>query len=155
MAIIYKYGEEPRSRRIGRAIIKGRPWTRTTDLADCIRIASNYRNSKTNPATRTFQAIRIAINDELGQLESGLKAAQQKLKVQARLAIISFHSLEDRLVKHYFLECAGKSTPKNEFGDPIIPPTGKIIFKKGITGKEKDPSNPRARSARLRVLEKL
>jgi 16S rRNA (cytosine1402-N4)-methyltransferase len=152
--IIFKYGEEPRARRIARAIVNGRPWKNTIELAECIRVASNYRNSKTNPATRTFQAIRIAINDELGQLEEGLQVALNKLKTNARLAIISFHSLEDRLVKHYFLNCAGKNTPKDEFGNPITPPTGKIIYKKGISGKDKDPINPRARSARLRVLEK-
>ena len=101
--IIYKYGEEPRSRRIARAIIKGRPWTNTLALAQCIQIASNYRNSKIHPATRTFQAIRIAINEELDQLEKGMNAALKKLKKNGHLAIISFHSLEDRLVKHFFL----------------------------------------------------
>jgi 16S rRNA (cytosine1402-N4)-methyltransferase len=152
--IIFKYGEEPRSRRIARAIVRNGPWESTLPLAECIRKASQYRNSKTHPATRTFQAIRIAINDELSQLEKGMRLALQKLKSQARLAIISFHSLEDRLVKHFFIECTGKNAPKDAYGNPVTPITGTIIFKKGISGKEQDSSNPRARSARLRVLQK-
>ena len=152
--IIYRYGEEPRSRRIARAIINGRPWHKTLGLAECVRRASGYKNSKTHPATRTFQAIRIAINEELTQLEEGMVVAVDKLKPQGRLAIISFHSLEDRLVKHFFLQCTGKKGPKDAFGHPITPSIGDILFRKGISGREQDPSNPRARSARLRVLQK-
>ena len=152
--IIYRYGEEPRSRRIARAIIKERPWQRTVDLAECIRRASGYKNSKTHPATRTFQAIRIAINDELIQLEEGMAIAVNKLKSNGRLAIISFHSLEDRLVKHFFVQCTGRKGPKDAFGNSLSPSVGTILYRKGISGKEQDPSNPRARSARLRVLQK-
>lgn len=150
--VIYRYGDEKRSRRIARAIINGRPWTSTLALAECVRNASGYRNSRTHPATRTFQAIRIAVNDEMGQLERALPLALNALKSGGRLAIITFHSLEDRIVKHFFKDCAGVNTARDAYGDPIIPPTGKILTRKGISGTL-DP-HPRARSARLRILEK-
>jgi 16S rRNA (cytosine1402-N4)-methyltransferase len=151
--VLYRYGEEPRSRRIAKAIIEGRPWTRTLPLAECIRHASGYKNSRTHPATRSFQAIRIAVNDEMGQLERALPAALTALKSGGRLAVISFHSLEDRVVKHFFKDCTGHNAPKDAYGNPMIPATGKILTRKGIAGSE-DP-HPRARSARLRILEKL
>ncbi len=151
--VLYRYGEEPRSRRIAKAIIEGRPWQRTLPLAECIKNASGYRNSRTHPATRSFQAIRIAVNDEMGQLEKALPLALRTLKQGGRLAVISFHSLEDRVVKHFFKECTGVNAPKDAYGNPMAPVTGKIITRKGIAGTE-DP-HPRARSARLRVLEKI
>lgn len=151
--VLYRYGEEPRSRRIARAIIQGRPWTRTLPLAECIQKASGYKNSRTHPATRSFQAIRIAVNDEMGQLERALPAALSALRSGGRLAVISFHSLEDRVVKHFFKDCTSHNAPKDAYGNPMIPATGKILTRKGIAGSE-DP-HPRARSARLRVLEKL
>ena len=150
--VLYRYGDEPRSRRIARAIMKGRPWTSTLALAECIQSSSGYRNSRTHPATRSFQAIRIVINDELTQLEQAMPKALDSLRIGGRLAIISFHSLEDRMVKHFFKDCTRVNAPKDEYGNPIIPPTGKILTRKGIPGTE-DP-HPRARSARLRVLEK-
>ena len=151
--VLYRYGEEPRSRRIARAIIEGRPWTRTLPLAECIQHASGYKNSRTHPATRSFQAIRIAVNDEMGQLERALPSALTALKSGGRLAVISFHSLEDRVVKHFFKDCTSHNAPKDAYGNPMIPATGKILTRKGIAGSE-DP-HPRARSARLRILEKL
>ena len=151
--VLYRYGEEPRSRRIAKAIILGRPWTRTLELAECIQNASGYKNSRTHPATRSFQAIRIAVNDEMGQLERALPAALAALKSGGRIAVISFHSLEDRIVKHFFKDCTSHNAPKDAYGNPMIPPTGKILIRKGIAGSE-DP-HPRARSARLRILEKL
>ena len=151
--VLYRYGDEPRSRRIARAIIQGRPWTRTLELAECIQKSSGYRNSRTHPATRSFQAIRIAVNDEMGQLERALPLAVQALKSGGRLAVISFHSLEDRVVKHFYKKCTSANAPKDGYGNPMIPPTGKILTRKGIPGSE-DP-HPRARSARLRVLEKI
>lgn len=150
--VIYRYGDEKRSRRIARAIVASRPWTSTLALAECVRLASGYRNSRTHPATRTFQAIRIAVNDEMGQLERALPLALTALKSGGRLAIITFHSLEDRVVKHFFKQCAGVNSPRDAYGDPIVPPTGKILTRKGISGSL-DP-HPRARSARLRILEK-
>ena len=151
--VLYRYGEEPRSRRIAKAIVEGRPWSRTLELAACIQTASGYKNSRTHPATRSFQAIRIAVNDEMGQLERALPAALKALQSGGRLAVISFHSLEDRIVKHFFKNCTSHNAPKDAYGNPMIPPIGKILTRKGIAGTE-DP-HPRARSARLRVLEKL
>ncbi len=153
--IIYRYGEEPRSRRIARAIIAQRPFSRTLELAETIRIASRYRNSKNHPATRTFQAIRIALNDELSQLRKALPLAFNKLQINAHLGVISFHSLEDRIVKHFFQEYAGEKSEKDHFGNPLSPILGKRIVRKGISGKKADVGNPRARSARLRILKKL
>ena len=150
--MLYRYGDEKRSRRIARAVIAGRPWTSTLALADCIKQASGYRNSRTHPATRSFQAIRIAVNDEMGQPEQALPRALNSLKVGGRLAVITFHSLEDRVVKHFFKSCTGMNSPKDAYGNPLTPPTGKILTRKGIPGTL-DP-HPRARSARLRVLEK-
>ncbi len=153
--ILYRYGEEPRSRRIAAAIVEGRPWTSTAALAECVERASGYRGSRTHPATRTFQAIRIAVNDELGELQRALDAAPQLVRPGGRVAVISFHSLEDRLVKRHFHKAAGKRTARDEFGNPVEPPQGRLVHSRGIAGREADPENPRARSARLRVLEIL
>ena len=98
--VLRKYGEEPRARRIARAILDGRPWSSTLALAQCVSEASGYRQSRTHPATRTFQALRMAVNDELGQLERALDQCLRLLSPGGRLAIITFHSLEDRIVKH-------------------------------------------------------
>ena len=150
----FKYGEEPRSRRIANAIVSGRPWKSTLELAQCIEKASGYRNSRTHPATRIFQAIRIVVNDELKELSQVLDSALNLLKPGGRLAVISFHSLEDRIVKVRFKDAAGDNSPKDAYGNPIPPPIGRIISRKGISGKTHDASNPRARSARLRLFEK-
>ena len=151
---LYRYGEEPRSRRIARAIVAGGPWKRTKPLAQCIAAASGYRNGRTHPATRSFQAIRIAVNDELGQLENGLESALRMLSPEGRLAVISFHSLEDRVIKHRLRKAAGIGTPRDAFGNPQYPPLGKLVHPKGISGRDHDPGNPRARSARLRAFER-
>jgi len=153
--LIYRYGEEPRSRRIARAIVADGPWTSTTALAECIARASGYKRSRTHPATRTFQALRIAVNDELDELERALDAGLDLLRPGGRMAVISFHSLEDRLVKQRFRDHAGKRSPRDEFGNPMTPPRGRLIHPRGIAGRDADPDNPRARSARLRVLESL
>ena len=152
--ILRRFGEEPRARQIARAIIEGRPWTSTKALADCIAAASGYRNSRNHPATRSFQALRMAVNDELGQLEQGLDAAIELLAPGGRLAVISFHSLEDRCVKRRFREAAGENSPKDPFGHPIEPTPYHLPHRKGIAGKDADPDNPRSRSARLRTLER-
>jgi 16S rRNA (cytosine1402-N4)-methyltransferase len=157
--LIYRYGEERQSRRIARAIVKTRPIERTVELAQVVAKASRSGRSsqtKIHPATRTFQALRIATNDELGALERALPQAIECLKPGGRLAVISFHSLEDRIVKQYF---------KQESQDCICPPeqpvctcrhkaTIDIITKRPITPSlgEID-ENPRARSAKLRVVE--
>ena len=152
--ILYFYGEEPRSRRISRAIIEGNPWESTLALAACIAKASGYKNSKTHPATRSFQAIRIAVNSELDQLRMGLQKAMTLIKEGGILSVISFHSLEDRIVKDHFRYWAGITIPKDFFGRPTLYPLGTLIHKKGLSGKEHDAQNPRSRSARLRCFQR-
>jgi 16S rRNA (cytosine1402-N4)-methyltransferase len=155
--LIYRYGEERQSRRIARAIIKARPIRRTVELAQIVAKAAGYsRQSKIHPATRTFQALRIAVNDELEALERALPQAITRLKPGGRLAVISFHSLEDRIVKQYF---------KQEAQDCLCPPDQpfctckhkasiNIITKKPITPSLAEiDENSRARSAKLRVIE--
>jgi 16S rRNA (cytosine1402-N4)-methyltransferase len=153
--ILFQYGEEPRSRPIARAILAGRPWTSTRALADAIAKASGWKNSKVHPATRSFQALRIAVNDELGELERVLPVALSLLAPGGRLAIISFHSLEDRIVKHFFRAESGQDGPRDGFGNPLTPPRLRLLHRRPLDGAELDPSNPRARSARLRVAERL
>ena len=152
--VLYYYGEEHRSRRISRAIIEGNPWESTVALAACIARSSGYKNSKTHPATRSFQAIRIAVNSELEQLQIGLQKAMNLIKEEGILSVISFHSLEDRIVKDHFRYWAGITTPKDIFGHPTIPPLGNLLHKKGLSGKEYDAQNPRSRSARLRCFQR-
>ncbi|MDG6719305.1 16S rRNA (cytosine(1402)-N(4))-methyltransferase RsmH, partial [Staphylococcus aureus] len=107
--VLYHYGEEPRSRRVAQAIVAARPLMRTGELAAVVRRALGYRpHDKKDPATRTFQAIRIHVNRELEELAEGLAAAERALKPGGRLAIVTFHSLEDRMVKRFFRERAGQ-----------------------------------------------
>ncbi len=152
--LLKRYGEEPRALRIARALKADGPWTSTLALAETVRSASGYRNSRVHPATRTFQALRIAVNDELAQLDRGLDAALGLLEPGGRLAVISFHSLEDRAVKRRFRDWAGANVPRDVFGHPISAPLGRDVVRKGVAGADADPANPRARSARLRVFEK-
>lgn len=152
---IGQLGEEPRARRIARALKAGAPWTSTLALADAVAQASGYRNSRVHPATRTFQALRICVNDELGQLERALDAALSLLAPGGRLAVISFHSLEDRRVKRHFREHAGLTGPKDAYGNPLRPPSLRVITRKPLRGDTLDPENPRARSALLRIAERL
>ena len=152
--ILRTWGEEPRARNIARALVAGRPWTSTLKLAGAVAAAAGWRDSRSHPATRTFQALRIAVNDELGQLDRGLDAAWSLLKPGGRLAVISFHSLEDRLVKQRFRVWAGGDRPKDAFGHPVGEPGGRLLAPGGIAGDEADPQNPRARSARLRGFER-
>ncbi|MFZ4640322.1 MAG: 16S rRNA (cytosine(1402)-N(4))-methyltransferase RsmH [Nodosilinea sp.] len=140
--LIYTWGEERLSRRIARKIVEGRPFQTTTDLATAIAqvVPSKYRYGRIHPATRTFQALRIAVNQELTVLESWLERSPDWLIGGGRLAVISFHSLEDRLVKHGLK------------GSPHL----KVITKKPILPTEAEiKANPRARSAKLRVAERL
>ena len=153
--LIYQYGEEPRSRRIAKAIVQARPIERTLPLAQLIaKVKPGY--SRIHPATQTFQALRIAVNDELGVLARVLPQAIALLKPGGRLAVITFHSLEDRIVKQFF---------KQESTDCLCPTeqpfctcqhhaTLRLITKKPITAAESEIAvNPRARSAKLRVAE--
>src|SRR3954471_7973897 len=106
--VIYRYGEEPKSRRIARAIVAARPIERTGQLGEIVRRALGWHaGMKKDPATRTFQAVRIHLNEELQELEGGLEAAEQVLKPGGRLAVVTFHSLEDRLVKRFLRERSG------------------------------------------------
>lgn len=154
-ALLHRYGEEPRARRIARAVLAGRPWPDTAALAQAVAQASGYHGSRTHPATRTFQALRLAVNDELGELERALDAAPALLAPGGRLAVITFHSLEDRVVKHRFRALAGVGAPTDAYGHPLHPPAFRLVTRKAIDGREQDPDNPRARSARLRVLQRL
>lgn len=146
--IIYKYGEERFSRRIARRIVEERskkPIDTTTELAAIVRraIGGGGKHSRLDPATRTFQAIRIVVNDELGALEEGLKKAVSWLDIGARVAVITFHSLEDRIVKNLFKGYAGLGVLK-------------IITKKPLgSSPEEIAANPRSRSGRLRVAERI
>ena len=139
--ILYIYGEERRSRPIARSIVHKRPLATTSDLVQAIqRVMGAPRYGKIHPATRTFQALRIAVNDELGNLQAFLNSAPSCLKPGGRLAVITFHSLEDRIVK-------------NAFRSSALP--GKALTKKVVTATpEETQSNSRARSAKLRVWEK-
>lgn len=153
--IVRDYGEERRARRVARAIVAGRPWSDTLTLADAVAKAVGVPKggARIHPATRTFQAIRIAVNDELGELERLLPTALQLLKPGGRLALISFHSLEDRIVKQFFYAESGRVGPKDPYGNPLTPPT-LAPLSKAVSAQADDP-NPRARSARLRTAVRL
>ncbi len=154
--VIYRYGEEPKSRRIARAIVAARPIERTGQLADVVRKALGHKpGMKKDPATRTFQAIRIHLNQELEELEGGLEAAEQVLKPGGRLAVVTFHSLEDRLVKRFLRERSG-SVPAGSRHLPVKTDAGpapsfEAVAKPVRAGEAETAINPRARSATLRV----
>jgi 16S rRNA (cytosine1402-N4)-methyltransferase len=156
--IIFRYGEDRNARRIARAIVQNRPLHTTRELVEVIERVSPRRGERLHPATRTFQALRIAVNEELAAVEKVLPQAVTGLRSGGRCAVISFHSLEDRIVKDFFRE---------QSRDLVNPPyekiyaverqaTLKLITKKPITPSDEEiADNPRARSAKLRVVEKL
>lgn len=156
--ILYVFGEEHKSRQIARAIVAARaraPIARTSELAAiCMRVLGRS-NDGTNPATRTFQALRIYVNDELGELARGLAAAEQLLKPGGRLAVVSFHSLEDRMIKRFLSERSGRVAG----GSRHLPAAAKgpaasfdLKTRQAITASRAEISrNPRARSAKLRA----
>ncbi len=152
--VLRDYGEEPRARSVARAIVAGRPLERTGQLAAIVRKAAGFRpGQKSDPATRTFQAIRIHLNAELEELEEGLQAAERALKPGGRLAVVTFHSLEDRIVKRFFRERSGGmpagSRHRPEQTDPREPTFERVA--KPVSPTERElADNPRARSARLR-----
>lgn len=142
--IIWRYGEEPKSRQIARQIVKSRPVKTTTELA-AIAARAWPGHSRVHPATRTFQAIRIAVNDELGQLQKALPVWLKLLAPGGRIAVISFHSLEDRIVKQFFA---------SESGDRYDASLN-LLTKHPVTpGPQELANNPRSRSAKLRVAAK-
>jgi len=155
---LYTYGEERRSRQVARAIVRARPVETTLQLASVVGGATRSGKPGMHPATRTFQALRIAVNQELDTLKDVLPQAINSLLPGGRLAVISYHSLEDRIVKHYF---------RTESKDCICPPKqpvcdcGHLASLKIVTKRPVRPEsveielNPRARSARLRVAEKI
>ena len=154
--VIYRYGEEPKSRRIARAIVAARPLTRTGELAEVVRKAVGWKpHMKKDPATRTFQAIRIHLNEELQELEGGLEAAEQVLAPGGRLAVVTFHSLEDRVVKRFLKERSGdvpagsRHLPAQASRAPA--PSFEAVAKPVRAGEHELTINPRARSATLRV----
>jgi 16S rRNA (cytosine1402-N4)-methyltransferase len=142
--LIYEFGEERRSRRIARAIVRARPITTTAELARVVSAAAPaVKGDKIHPATRTFQALRIRVNDELGEIRTLLESAPSLLKAGGRLVLISFHSLEDRLVKDAFRE-AGRNK------------VYEVLTKKPVVaGEEEESRNPRSRSAKMRAAEKV
>jgi 16S rRNA (cytosine1402-N4)-methyltransferase len=159
--IIARYGEEKNARRIARAIIAARPVTGTAQLAVIVSEAQGPAALRhaIHPATRTFQALRIHVNDELGELERGLEAALEILEPQGRLVVVSFHSLEDRMVKRFLTE-RSTSAPRASRHAPAGTPAHRAAFKL-LTTRPRTPSaeelasNPRARSAKLRAGIKL
>src|ERR1700735_3105625 len=142
--LIYEFGEERRSRRIARAIVRARPITTTAELARIVSAeAPPMKGEKIHPATRTFQALRIRVNNELGEIQSLLQSAGSLLKPGGRLVLISFHSLEDRLVKDAFK--AAKDAKVFE-----------VLTKKPVVAAEQEQMrNPRSRSAKMRAAEKI
>ncbi len=160
--IIYELGEERFSRRVAAAIIRAReeePISRTLQLADIVRRVVPKSKDGIDPATRTFQALRIFVNDELGEVDRGLEGAEQVLAPGGRLCVVSFHSLEDRRVKKFFKTRSGDiPLPSRHMPAPTQSgpePTFKVISRKAISPSvDEQRSNPRARSAHLRVAER-
>jgi 16S rRNA (cytosine1402-N4)-methyltransferase len=140
--VLREYGEEPRARRVAHELVRRRPLERTGDVVAAVTRALGPQRGRIHPATRTFQALRIAVNDELQALEAGLEAASNLLRPGGRLAVISFHSLEDRIVKWRFRDWADDARAS-------------VLTRKPIQPREEEAqANPRARSAKLRVAEK-
>ena len=159
--LIYAYGEERLSRRIAKAIVWARrraPIEESATLAEIVRraVPAKQRYRRIHPATRTFQALRIAVNDELGRLRRGLEAAVAALPPGGRIGVISFHSLEDRIVKRFFLD---KERPARAESDAALDNSSgsfrRITRKPVVPGEEEIGKNPAARSAKFRVLERV
>lgn len=144
--IIHEYGDEPymQAKRLAEAIVSNRPFTDTESLAELIKHTYRGRQGRIHPATRTFQALRIAVNDELGQIKQTLPLLPKLLKKNGRVGVISFHSLEDRLIKRFF-----KEQEASGFEAELH-----TITKKPISGATDDVHNPRSRSAKLRIAVK-
>ncbi len=150
--LLWRYGEERRSRRVARAIVAGRPWSDTASLAEAVARAVGGRPGRIHPATRTFQALRIAVNRELDELEQLLEQSVHRLHPGGRLAVITFHSLEDRIAKRFLARHGGRTAERDPWGNPI----GPVHFQvhPAVVPPADDP-NPRARSARLRSATRL
>ena len=156
--LIYQYGEERESRKIARAIVKARPLHTTRELVAVIESVSPRRGDRVHPATRTFQALRIAVNEELASIEEVLPQAVTGLRSGGRLVVISFHSLEDRIVKDFFREHSKDliNPPYEQIYEVERKAKLKEVTRKPITPSDEEiKNNPRARSAKLRIAEKL
>jgi 16S rRNA (cytosine1402-N4)-methyltransferase len=156
--IIFRYGEDRDSRKIAKAIVRNRPLHTTRELVAAIEQASPRRGDKVHPATQTFQALRIVVNDELAAVEKTLPQAVASLRSAGRCAVISFHSLEDRIVKEYFREQSKDivNPPYERIYEEERKAVIRLITKKPILPSEEEiKENPRARSAKLRVVEKI
>ncbi|MFO7937727.1 MAG: 16S rRNA (cytosine(1402)-N(4))-methyltransferase RsmH [Kiritimatiellia bacterium] len=159
-ALFRQYGEEPRARRIARAIVKartGEPIETTLQLADIVE-RSVGRTGARNPATRVFQALRMKVNSEIEELEQALEDGLRLLKPGGRMAVISFESLSDRIVKRHFADHSGRWVSLQKGGERwegLAPPVKRITRKPVVAGDEEIRSNPRSRSAKLRVVERL
>jgi 16S rRNA (cytosine1402-N4)-methyltransferase len=156
--LVYEFGEDRDARRIAKAIVKARPLQTTRELVAVIEAVSPRRGDRVHPATRTFQALRIAVNDELVSVKVVLPQAVASLRVGGRVAVISFHSLEDRIVKEFFRE-QGKEL-KNPPYERIYETERNAIIKEVnrkpiLPSEEETKNNPRARSAKLRIAEKI
>ncbi|PCG14955.1 MULTISPECIES: 16S rRNA (cytosine(1402)-N(4))-methyltransferase RsmH [Sphingomonas] len=153
--VLYRYGEEPKSRRIARAVVAARPLATTAQFAAVVRKALGHRpHDKKDPATRAFQAVRIHVNGELDQLERGLEAAERALKPGGRLAVVTFHSLEDRIVKRFLRDRSGGAPGGSRHmpvAAPTRAPTFEITSRAVRAGEQELAANPRARSATLRT----
>ncbi|KQT33436.1 ribosomal RNA small subunit methyltransferase H [Sphingomonas sp. Leaf412] len=153
--VLYQYGDEPKSRRVARAVVAARPLETTAQFAAVVRRALGHRpHEKKDPATRAFQAVRIHVNRELEELEQGLAAAERVLKPGGRLAIVTFHSLEDRMVKRFLRDRSG-GAPAGSRHAPVAAamqaPSFEITARAVRAGEAEVAANPRARSATLRV----
>lgn len=152
--ILYHYGEERSARKIARAIVEDRPFTTTLALAQTIsNVTARHKPSQIHPATRSFQALRIAVNDEFGELITGLEAAERALAPGGSLAVVTFHSLEDRVVKRFLLEKSGRAQSTNRYAPEVATeaPTFDVTHRVIMASDEEIAANPRARSAKLRV----
>jgi len=160
--VIWLYGEEHKSRAVAAAITRRRAerqFERTLDLADVVEKAlGGRRGAAVHPATRTFQALRIAVNDELGELERALEAAETLLKPDGILAVVTFHSLEDRIVKNFFNERSGKLPGGSRYAPQVVDlrvPVYSLVTPKAIAASAAESAaNPRARSAKLRAVRR-
>lgn len=159
--LIYKYGEERKSRQIAAKIAAYRTSKKietTKELAEIIYTVIHKIPNTIDPATRTFQALRIAVNNELGELENGLEGAVSRLNPQGRLVVVSFHSLEDRIVKNFFNEKAGKSRSVSRYMPEILSDKESTLSERSkaiIPSQEEILRNPRSRSAKLRFAVKM
>lgn len=155
--VLWQYGDERRSRQIARQIVDARkssPITTTFELASLVRSCMPYKGGRIDPATRTFQAIRLHVNDELGELQMALEAAFDLLAVGGRVLVIAFHSLEDRIVKRRFRDLDRLRRVSDKSGQSLSPAFALLASKPVMASEAERRANPRSRSARLRALER-